>query len=226
MAEEASVVFCHGLWTHHNLVVLQWARRTGRPFVMVPHGMLDVVDLKKSRLQKWVSRKLYMDQLFEKAACVRAISRSEADSIRACGVRAPICLIPNGVDLPAPRTVAPPAMRQALPAGAKVLFYIGRIHPKKGLPALIEAWGRVTSSDPSAENWHLVIAGWDQEGHEAELKARVEKLSWGRTVHLSVRCSMRTRTRPFAMWRPSSSRQKAKGCRRWCWRPGAMNCPC
>jgi len=52
-------------------------------------------------------------------------------------------------------------------AGAKVLFYIGRIHPKKGLPALIEAWGRVTPADPCAAGWHLVIAGWDQAGHEA-----------------------------------------------------------
>jgi poly(glycerol-phosphate) alpha-glucosyltransferase len=183
LAEEASVVFCHGLWTHHNLVTLQWARKTGRPFVMVPHGMLDIVDLNKSRLQKWVASKLYMDQLFQKAACVRAISQSEAESIRAYGVRVPICLIPNGVDLPPAGEVAPPAWRQALPAGAKVLFYIGRIHPKKGLPALIEAWGRVTPADPCAAGWHLVIAGWDQAGHEAELKAQVEKLSLGRTVH-------------------------------------------
>ncbi len=84
LAQEASVVFCHGLWCYHNRVVLQWARRTRRPYIIVPHGMLDIVDLRKSRLKKWIARKLYMERLFQGAACLRAISQSEADSVRAC----------------------------------------------------------------------------------------------------------------------------------------------
>jgi poly(glycerol-phosphate) alpha-glucosyltransferase len=183
LAEEASVVFCHGLWSHHNRVVHQWARRTGRPYIIVPHGMLDSVDLQKSRLQKWAARKWYMDALFRGAAAFRAISQSEADSIRAFGVRAPICLIPNGMGLPPAGRAEPPPWRQALPANARVLFYIGRINPKKGLPALIEAWAQVGNGDPAADAWHLVIAGWDQDGHEAQLQAQVERLALGRTVH-------------------------------------------
>ena len=184
MAEDASVVFCHGLWNYHNRVVLQWACRTRRPYIIVPHGMLDIVDLNKSRLKKWLACKFYMEQLFQGAACVRAISQSEADSIRAYGVRAPICLIPNGMVLPPAGKSEPPPWRQSLPANAKVLFYIGRINPKKGLPALIEAWGQVKTSDrAAAESWHLVIAGWDQDGHELTLKSQVEKLSLGQTIH-------------------------------------------
>jgi poly(glycerol-phosphate) alpha-glucosyltransferase len=183
LAEEASVVLCHGLWNHHNRVVHQWARRTGRPYIMVPHGMLDIVDLQQSRLQKWVARKWYVDALFREAACFRAISQSEADSIRAFGVRAPICLIPNGMELPPAGRAEPPPWRRALPANAKVLFYLGRINPKKGLPAVIEAWAQAVKSDPAAEAWHLVIAGWDQDGHEAQLQAQVERLGLGRTVH-------------------------------------------
>lgn len=184
LAEDASVVFCHGLWNYHNRVVLQWARRTQRPYIMVPHGMLDIIDLKKSRLKKWLARKFYMDRLFEGAACVRAISQSEADSIRAYGVRAPICLIPNGMVLPPTERSDPPPWRQSLPANAKVLFYIGRINPKKGLPALIEAWRQVMKSDrAAAEGWHLVIAGWGQDGHELTLKSQVERLSLGQTIH-------------------------------------------
>jgi poly(glycerol-phosphate) alpha-glucosyltransferase len=52
------------------------------------------------------------------------------------------------------------------------------------MPALLEAWARVTTSPPAtAEDWHLVIAGWDQDGHESALKAQVERLALGRSVH-------------------------------------------
>src|SRR5208282_2368790 len=56
-AEDASLVFCHGLWTYHNWVVWQWARKTRRPYVVVPHAMLDSVDLKKSGSKKWLAGK-------------------------------------------------------------------------------------------------------------------------------------------------------------------------
>ena len=184
VAEDASVVFCHGLWNYHNRVVLRWARQTRRPYVIVPHGMLDIVDLNKSRISKWLVRKLYMEQLFKGAACVRAISLSEVESVRAYGVRAPICLIPNGITEPPAGKAEPPPWNQKLPANAKILFYIGRINPKKGLPALIEAWSQAKRSDPSgAKDWHLVIAGWDQDGHELTLKSLVEKFASGSTVH-------------------------------------------
>ena len=140
LASQASLVLCHGLWTHHNWVVLQWAKKTGRPYMVVPHGMLDVVDLRKSRLKKWLARRFYVDPLVHGAACVRAISDSEAKSIRAFGTSRPICRLANGVNLPETGPCEKPAWRLALPQEAKVLFYIGRINPKKGLPTLIEAW--------------------------------------------------------------------------------------
>jgi poly(glycerol-phosphate) alpha-glucosyltransferase len=48
----------------------------------------------------------------------------------------------------------------------KVLLYQGRIHPKKGLQNLLRAWAELRRP----EQWLLTIAGWDQGGHEAELK--------------------------------------------------------
>ena len=60
-------------------------------------------------------------------------------------------------------------------SGRKVLLYLGRIHPKKGLVNLIKAWAAVQGSqgpmrDSRAPSWLLAIAGWGQDGHEAELK--------------------------------------------------------
>jgi poly(glycerol-phosphate) alpha-glucosyltransferase len=59
------------------------------------------------------------------------------------------------------------------PPERRVLFYLGRLHPKKGLIALLRAWKDVHARYPE---WLLVIAGWDQEGHAVELQRAAAKL--------------------------------------------------
>jgi poly(glycerol-phosphate) alpha-glucosyltransferase len=58
--------------------------------------------------------------------------------------------------------------------GKKTLLFLGRIHPKKGLVGLIRAWAEIQNPKSGINNskdWQLVIAGWDQGGHEEELKS-------------------------------------------------------
>ena len=174
LAENADVAVCHGIWPYHNWVAAEWARRTGRPCVISPHGMIDSVDLRKSRLFKRIMRHLYVNRLFEGAACVRAISESEARSVRLFGAKAPICLVPNGIWLPESSQCGPPPWKDSVPAQKRVLFYLGRLNPKKNLPSLLTAWARVSPNNPQ---WHLVIGGWDQSGHERELKEQAARLS-------------------------------------------------
>jgi poly(glycerol-phosphate) alpha-glucosyltransferase len=55
--------------------------------------------------------------------------------------------------------------------GRKILLYLGRLHPKKNVANLIRAWKRIFNSHPSdRKGWVLALAGWDQAGHERELK--------------------------------------------------------
>jgi poly(glycerol-phosphate) alpha-glucosyltransferase len=54
-----------------------------------------------------------------------------------------------------------------------VLLFLSRIHPKKGLVNLLKAWAETRNAERgkgTADEWVLAIAGWDQGGHEAELK--------------------------------------------------------
>jgi poly(glycerol-phosphate) alpha-glucosyltransferase len=69
----------------------------------------------------------------------------------------------------------------AFPEGRKVLLYLGRIHPKKGLVNLLRAWSETLKHrSTEAQSWCLAIAGWDEGGHEAELKqlATESGLKW------------------------------------------------
>ncbi|MCK5922851.1 MAG: glycosyltransferase, partial [Methylococcales bacterium] len=121
--------------------------------------------------------KLFANESLRKATCIHALCRSEVESIRAYGLKNPIALIPNGVELPSLISDhCPPT------SGVKrQLLFLGRIHPKKGLSELLQGWAKVKSQKPKDfSNWQLLIAGWDDGNHLAGLKQLASQLglSW------------------------------------------------
>ena len=59
----------------------------------------------------------------------------------------------------------------------KVLLFVGRIHPVKGLENLIRAWGKAIGDKPNdASRWQLRIVGPDEAGHLAFLSVLVSDL--------------------------------------------------
>jgi poly(glycerol-phosphate) alpha-glucosyltransferase len=174
--ERVDIVHNHGLWMYPSIVVSRYARARAAPYVVSPHGMLDSWAVSNARWKKRLAGTAYERRHLEGAGCLRALCESEARAIRAFGLRNPICVVPNGIHMPPERPPAPPAWDAAVPAGRKVLLYLGRIHPKKGLRPLVEAWAGVAQRAARAGDWHLVIAGWDQGGHERELRRLAAEL--------------------------------------------------
>lgn len=170
MAANLDILSSHGLWKYSSLASLRWHQRTGRPYIVHPHGMLESWALRNAEWKKRLAALFYENQHLRRAACLRALNEAEAQSIRAYGIRGPICVIPNGLDLPE-LTDSQPYEAQTFGDDRKVLLYLGRLHPKKNLTSLIRAWRQVCDAERSkSESWRLAIAGWDQGGHEAELK--------------------------------------------------------
>ncbi len=166
----------HGLWMYPSHASRAWARTHHKPYVISPHGMLDPWAANNSRWKKRMAGWLYEDAHLRNASCIHALCNAEYKAIRAYGLKNPVCVIPNGIDVPHLQTAAKPAWYSKVPEGARVLLYLGRIHPKKGLVNLLHAW-RIGKQAPGGEPpWFLVIAGWDQGGHEAELRSLAEHL--------------------------------------------------
>jgi len=181
---DADLLLTHGLWMYPTVVALAWHRRTGRPFMINPHGMLDPWAVNNSCWKKRIAGLFHENSSLRKAACVRALCQSEAGSIRAYGLRNPICVIPNGMDMPGESVAAPPPWQGRVAAGRNVLLYLGRIHPKKGLPHLLRAWALLRKRRSiQTGDWDLVIAGWSQNGHEQELKNLARQLGITGGVH-------------------------------------------
>ena len=183
-----AVVHSHGLWHHSSAATAAWGRRAGRgpagrgrrAWVVSPHGMLDPWAVRRSRWKKRIAWALAERRHLGGAACLHALADAEADAARAFGLAAPILVIPNGVSLDAPRPDLPPPWEEDPAGGAngrRVLLFLGRIHPKKGLDLLIDAWADLLKDEPAARDWHVAILGWDDGGHAAALKARAAALN-------------------------------------------------
>ena len=179
---KADLLYAATLWKYPSWAALQWSERTGKPMMVAPHGSLDVWALKNSAWKKWLASKLFKNRQLHKALCIRALCQSEADAIRAYGLTNPIAIIPNGVELPgADQELGASSRELRLKNKASTphtLLFLGRIHPKKGLPNLIRGFKKALDSRPLNLDapWQLVIAGWDQGGHEAELIKLCEEL--------------------------------------------------
>jgi glycosyltransferase involved in cell wall biosynthesis len=166
------VLHQHGIWQAFSMQVSAWRRRTGRPVMVSPRGMLDPWAISHRGWKKRVASRLYEEANLRGAACLHALNESEARAIRAAGFRNPIATIPNGVDLPGKAISAPPAWWP----GGRVLLFIGRLHTKKGVADLIEAWALMQTAAPAvADAWRLVIGGWDDGGYEALLREAIAR---------------------------------------------------
>lgn len=182
LATDADVVHLHALWMYTSWAVQTWHRQTGQPYVVSPHGMLDPWALDNAGWKKRLAGALYENASLRDAACLHALNRKERTAIRDYGLDGPVGVIPNGVDLPDDDTTeAPPPWGDQFDADTQVLLFLGRIHPKKGLAELLDAWAQLDDC-AAAANWRLAVVGWDDGGHRAELEAAVAERGLDATV--------------------------------------------
>lgn len=170
----ADVVHVHGMWVYACIAGRKLAGAQGIPLIVAPHGMVEPWALARSRLKKAIAWQLFEKRNFSSVHCFHALCPPEAHHLRQMGMDQPIAVVPNGIDLK-DLDDRPPAEaagdRWPELAGKKLLVFIARVHPKKGLCHLVEAWGRLGRD---AADWQLVIAGPDEVNHLAEVMSVVQ----------------------------------------------------
>lgn len=165
---QPDIVHVHGLWRYQSIAAWQWqARKEGRSVIISPHGSLSSWALGNSRWKKEIAGALFQRAALRSATCVHALTTAERDEILNYIRNVPIALIPNGVDLP------PEEENSVDDDEVCRMLYLGRLHPKKNVSGLIDAWAR---AGKAREGWELCIAGWDQGGYRSELEAQVNEL--------------------------------------------------
>lgn len=176
------ILHLQGLWLYPSIATLRWRHRTRKPVVISPHGMLDPWALRNSAWKKRLALGLFERRNLEGAACIHALNQAEMSAVRALGLKKPVAVIPNGVDLPdGPHDPEPPVCLGG--EERRVLLFLGRMHPKKGLSETVAAWAEVRRQHPSFDrDWVLVFAGWDDGGHVEILEQQVADLDLAGSV--------------------------------------------
>lgn len=160
LATEADLLHQHGIWMYPSRAATQWARRTGKPYLISPHGMLDPWITGRGRWKKALARRGYERASWHRADAFHALTRDEAVDIRREAGERRTLTIPNA---------GPRAVSAAAGEREPHLVFISRIHPKKNLSALLDAW----QSAVMPAGARLTVAGWGDPADVAEFKARL-----------------------------------------------------
>jgi glycosyltransferase involved in cell wall biosynthesis len=155
----------HSLWMMPNVYPGRASRLGACPLVVSPHGTLSTWALNRSALQKKIFWHLLQAPVLQTAACFHVTSETEREDIRRLGFRQPVCIVPNGIDLP------PLAEKQEV--SHRVLLFLGRMHPVKGVDFLLRSWQSVEHRFP---DWELHLAGPDNGGYLAEMQGLAAQL--------------------------------------------------
>jgi glycosyltransferase involved in cell wall biosynthesis len=161
------VVHNYGIWVPFSHGVAAAARCFRTPRVLSPIGALAPWALSHRGRKKRIAMQLYQRRDIDSAAVLHATSLTEANHLRMLGVRAPIALIPHGIEVPDELAIARPKSRDDQP---RTMLFLSRIHPVKGLLEWVEAWARVRP-----KGWRMIVAGPDESGHRAEVQACIAR---------------------------------------------------
>src|SRR5258708_12295071 len=174
-------VIVNGLWEYHSFGAWRALRKSGTPYFVFTHGMLDpwfartypLKHLKKWMYWPWGEYPVLRDAKAVLFTCEeeRVLARQSFWLYRCNEV-----LVNLGTASPTGDSEAQtrafydrfPHLREK-----RLALFMGRIHLKKGCDLAIQAFAKVLAKDP---DWHLVMAGPAQVGWQAKLSSLAEQL--------------------------------------------------
>jgi len=173
---ECAVV--HGLWLYPTRCAAEVHRQIGLPFAVYVHGMLDIAHKRTfpiRHLKKSVWWALCEHRVLSQASAV--FFTSEVEKRLAARTFWPTLTLDRAKIVP--YCVEPPpseankhveAFRRRFSSiqHQRLLLFLSRLHPKKGIELLIDAFAAAAPEDPPL---HLMIAGSGDPSYERKLQS-------------------------------------------------------
>jgi glycosyltransferase involved in cell wall biosynthesis len=182
-AAEFDIVVTHSLWNPVATFARRALRKQGKPYFIMPHGMLDPVVFKRGQWKKLAWALFWERRNVEEAALIIFNTQAEQQKARSCGWHLPKSIVvPHVIDVSGWRNLPPrSAFERIFPQvrGREVILFVGRVNWVKNLDKLLDALAIVRLQRPSAA---LVCVGPSDNGHRAELERTAKAMGLGDSV--------------------------------------------
>lgn len=151
------VIHLHGHRNFLNTLVHHYAKRAGKGYILSGHGT--VLRIERRIYLKRIFDRIFGDRVLRDAERFVAVSKYEVHQYAEMGIEPhKVGVIFNGIDVDAFHDLPAAGVFRAKYnlMGKKVVLYLGKITPRKGIDVLVKAFSMLKDADAS-----LVIAGND-----------------------------------------------------------------
>ena len=182
--EGVDLLHLHGVWDPILQAAASAARRRGIPWIVTPHGMLDPWCMTQGGLKKQIALRAWVrPNILDGARFIHALNADEVQGMAPLSGGTPKEVVPNGVfleELTMPES--PGGFRSSSPflGDDPYVLFLSRLHYKKGLDVLVDAFTRAHQTCPTAR---LVIAGPD-DGYEATVRSLIAESPARERIHM------------------------------------------
>jgi glycosyltransferase involved in cell wall biosynthesis len=164
-AKDIDLIHLQHIWNPYIQVMAFWAYQKKIPYIITPRGMLEPWIMARNPWKKKIALFIYQKKAIQRAAHIHATAEMEATNIKNLGFNNPISIIPNGIDLSDIKGIKENY-------GNRKMVFLSRIHPKKGIEILLEAWRNCDT-----KGWILEIAGNGDATYIANLSQSAHDLN-------------------------------------------------
>lgn len=157
----------NGMWLYCNHATCRIAEKKNKPYIITPHGMLYPQALARSAWKKRLMLTIGgVNKDLKLADCIHCTCMEEMKHYRDLGYKNPVAVIPNPV--PVPSFIDELINERKI----KRIGFLGRLHPRKNVEALLDAWMLLGIKVKDAQ---LVIMGKGDFAYEKMLKEKVKE---------------------------------------------------
>lgn len=169
------IIHIHEIWHYPQYIAYKAAKKTGKPYIITIHGSLDPWCLNYKSFKKKIYSSLIQKRVLKEASVIHAITNEEVKQIKNFIANNNITMIPNGINQEDFINLSSrKELEKLYPEliGKKILFFLGRIHPKKGLDLLAKVFGIIARE---RNDVRLLIAGPGSDGYKDKIVQILKK---------------------------------------------------
>lgn len=174
---DINIVHQHGIWSINSLATISLRKKNNIKTIIAPHGSLSELALEKSKIKKELALLTYEGANLKNASVLHATSSYEIEDFRRIGLKNPIAYINNGINFNELNMIGNKDKfldKYKIPKDRKILLYLSRITPKKGLDMLLKAIFEIKNS---FDEWILIIAGNDEFNYKSKVEGLISDLN-------------------------------------------------